>query len=267
MTRLDYLTAPKNKWVYLIPNLLTSVNIFFGVFAMISAFNAEYGMAAVAILIAGVMDNVDGKIARMTKTTSRFGGEYDSLSDLVSFGVAPGLLIYAWSVNAYGRLGWVAVCLYIACGALRLARYNVQGDGTEHADFVGLPIPAAASFIATSVILDNYILHFGREIRPIFILVITFVLAFLMVSRIRYRSPKNIHFRTRSLGWILFASIVFAIFKSPQVVPFLIVVLYILSGLIERPLVALYCRYYRAERKSGGRGDEEKEKKFLLGHP
>ncbi len=235
----------RRKGVYIIPNLFTSGNLFCGVFAVIAVFNAEFSKAAVAILFASIFDTLDGKLARLTRTTSKFGVEYDSLADLVSFGVAPGLLAYSWALGPYGRLGWVAVFLYIVCGALRLARYNVQISDVESRDFVGLPIPAAASFIATLVMLDSYILHFGREILPSLILAITYVLAFLMVSTIRYRSLKSFNLRNRKpfgvLVCLVLLSLVFI--NSPQVMLFTLFALYVVSGLVERPVKMLHQRF------------------------
>lgn len=231
----------RRKGVYIIPNLFTSGNLFCGVFAVISVFNAEYVVAAVAILVAAIFDSLDGKMARFTKTTSRFGVEYDSLADLVSFGVAPGLLIYSWALSSYGRLGWVAVFLFIACGALRLARFNVQVGSVDSGHFVGLPIPAAASLISTIVMFDSYILRLGGEVKPILILSVTYLLAFLMVSNIRYRSFKNLNLRDRKpfsafIGVLLFILVLAA---YPQATLFFVFALYVLSGILERPLLAL----------------------------
>ncbi len=237
----------KRKGIYIIPNLFTSGNLFCGVFAVISVFNAEYVMATIAILAASIFDTLDGKMARLTKTTSRFGVEYDSLADLVSFGVAPGLLVYSWALSSYGRLGWVAVFLFIACGALRLARFNVQVSGPESKDFVGLPIPAAASLVATTVMLDSYILHFGKEIRPILMLTLTYFLAFLMVSSIRYRSFKNFNLKDRKPFGVLVGVVLalLVLVTAPQVMLFSIFALYVLSGVAERPVVALYHRVHK----------------------
>lgn len=262
----------KRRGVYIIPNLFTSGNLFCCVFAVISIFNAEYVMAAVAILLASVFDSLDGKLARLTKTTSRFGVEYDSLADLVSFGVAPGVLVYSWALSSYGRLGWAAVFLYIVCGALRLARFNVQVAGPESKDFVGLPIPAAASLIATAVMFDSYILHFGKEIRPALILTLTYILAFLMVSTIRYRSFKNFKLRDRKpLGVLVGLVLIFSVLvTAPQVMLFSLVALYVLSGITERPMVALY---YRMRKKSEeaplsdeDQTEELEDKEIILKH-
>ncbi len=241
----------RKKGIYIIPNLFTSGNLFCGVFAVISVFNAEFSKAAIAILLASIFDTLDGKLARLTKTTSKFGVEYDSLADMVSFGVAPGLLVYSWALGPYGRLGWVAVFLYIVCGALRLARYNVQISDAESKDFVGLPIPAAASFIATLVMLDSYILHFGKEILPSLILAVTYVLAFLMVSTIRYRSLKGFNLRDRKpFGVLVGLVLVLLVFvNSPQVMLFTLFALYVVSGLTERPVKMLYQRFNKKPRE------------------
>ncbi|MBI3804288.1 MAG: CDP-diacylglycerol--serine O-phosphatidyltransferase [Nitrospirae bacterium] len=261
----------KRKGIYIVPNLFTSGNLFCGVFAIISVFNAEYGMAAIAILAASIFDSLDGKMARWTKTTSRFGVEYDSLADLVSFGVAPGLLIYSWALSGYGRLGWVAVFLYIVCGALRLARFNVQVSGPEAKDFVGLPIPAAASLIATSVMLDSYILHFGKEIRPALILSLTYILAFLMVSSIRYRSFKKLNLRDRKPFSLLVSLVLVSLVlvTAPQVMLFSIIALYVLSGIAERPVVALYRRFSKKSAETGAPPEEIEDiedKEIILKH-
>jgi len=126
------------KGVYILPNLITMGNMFCGFFAIVSAFNGAFFRAAVAILIAAVMDGLDGKVARLTNTSSRFGMEFDSLADLVSFGVAPAILIYAWALKPFGRFGWAAAFLFAVCGAMRLARFNVQADSSESKNFTGL---------------------------------------------------------------------------------------------------------------------------------
>ena len=237
----------RRKGVYLIPNLLTTGNLFSGFYAIISVLDANYLGAAIAILVATVFDALDGKSARITKTTSRFGIEYDSLADLVSFGVAPGLLIYTWALSAYGRIGWVASFLFVAFGALRLARFNTQVGSVESKHFVGLPIPAAASVIATLVLLDHYILRLGQEVRPILILVITYVLAFLMVSHFRYRSFKDFRLRDRKPFQVLSALVLLLIVTAafPQVMLFVFFALYAVSGVLERPLRALMQRFIR----------------------
>jgi CDP-diacylglycerol--serine O-phosphatidyltransferase len=260
----------RRRGIYILPNLFTSGNLFCGVFAAIAVFNAEYVAAAVAILLAAVFDSLDGKMARLTKTTSRFGVEYDSLADLVSFGVAPGLLIYSWALSSYGRLGWVAVFLFIVCGALRLARFNVQVGTVESRYFVGLPIPAAASLISTLVMFDSYILHFGREVKPVLILSVTYLLAFLMVSNIRYRSFKNLNLRERKSFSTLIAVVLFLIVFAtyPEITLFLSVALYVLSGMMERPVLALIRRVRRSssEEEPLGEADDIEDREVFLKH-
>lgn len=230
-------TRPDKKiGVFIIPSLLTTANLFCGFYSIIAVLKSDYATAAVAILIAMLFDSFDGKIARLTNSTSPFGIEYDSLADLVSFGVAPGLLIYTWALNAYGKIGWLAVFLFIACGAMRLARFNTQASGIESRYFIGLPIPAAAGLIASTVIFDKHILEMGKEVRPVVILLITYVLAYLMVSTIRYRSFKEVHEGERKPLSTLMAVvlILIVIVAEPQIMLFVLFSLYASSGIIER---------------------------------
>ncbi|HKZ72333.1 MAG TPA: CDP-diacylglycerol--serine O-phosphatidyltransferase [Nitrospirota bacterium] len=229
----------KKIGIFIIPSLLTTVNLFFGFYSIIAVLKSDYTTAAVAILIAMLFDVFDGKIARLTNSTSRFGVEYDSLSDLASFGIAPGLLIYTWGLNAYGKIGWLAVFLYIACGAMRLARFNTLtsgagGGGLRH--FTGLPIPAAAGLIATTVIFDHHILQMGKEVRPVVILLMTYVLAYLMVSSIPYRSFKEAHMaEKRPLSSLIAAVLVLiVIVAEPQIMLFVLFALYAASGILGR---------------------------------
>ena len=236
----------RKKGVYLLPNLVTTGNVFCGVFAIHAVLSKHYIGAAVMILAAAFFDLLDGKIARMTRTESHFGLEYDSLSDVISFGVAPGLLVYAWGLSIYGQLGGAALFLYIACGALRLARFNSYGVPSDIKGFIGLPIPAAAVLIATLILLDDYILHFGQELRPMVILGITYALSFLMVSTFRYRSLKGFVLKRRtSFRMLVTTVLVLMIFiAAPQVVSFSLILLYVLSGPFEKPITALY-RHFR----------------------
>jgi CDP-diacylglycerol--serine O-phosphatidyltransferase len=236
------ITELGKKGIYILPNLFTTGNLFCGVFAIHAAINKQYINAAMAILIASIFDSLDGKLARMTKTTSRFGTEYDSLSDVVSFGVAPGFLFYTWGLTGFGRLGWVALFLYIACGAMRLARFNAYNAASESDRFVGLPIPAAASLMATLIIFDHYLLRFSREVRPIVVLSMTYTLAFLMVSTLPYRSFKNLRLKDQKPFSVLVATvlIMLVLFVAPQAMVFGMTLLYVLSGIVEKPVVAIY---------------------------
>ena len=235
------------RGIYLIPNLLTTGNLFSGFYALIAVFNADYLHAAMAILVAMAFDVLDGKSARLTKTTSRFGVEYDSLADVVSFGVAPGLLIYSWALSSYGRIGWVAAFLFLACGTLRLARFNVQAGSVESKHFVGLPIPAAAGVIASLVVLDHHILRMGAEIKPLLILGFIYALAFLMVSTFHYRSFKDFHLRGRKPFHVLVSAVLVLIILAaePQILLFVMFAGYALSGVVERPAAALVRKMFK----------------------
>jgi CDP-diacylglycerol--serine O-phosphatidyltransferase len=230
----------KKEGIYMIPNLMTTGNLFCGFYAIISVFNADYLIASVAILAATIFDSLDGKMARLVKATSKFGVEYDSLADLISFGLAPGLLIYSWALNSHGRIGLLAVFLYTVCGALRLARFNVQTSNSDGRFFSGLPIPAAAAVIASIVLLDHHILRIGKEIKPLLILVITYSLAALMVSTIKYRSFKYFKLKERKpFNFLVSAILLIIVFiAAPQIMFFLVATSYALSGPLERPIVA-----------------------------
>ena len=186
--------AKRHRAVYLIPNLLTTGNLFSGLYAVLAVFHGNYLNAAIAIMVALIFDMLDGKSARWTNSTSQFGVEYDSLADLVAFGVAPGLLMYGWALSLYDMLGPAVMFAFVACGALRLARFNVMTATSGSRYFTGLPIPAAASVVATLVIFDSEVAQLGLAGKPVAVLVLTMALAFLMVSTIKYRSFKDLKF-------------------------------------------------------------------------
>lgn len=182
-------------YIYVLPNLMTTGNLFCGFFASIMSIRGQFLYAAYAIVVAAVFDQLDGRLARLTRSTSKFGAEYDSLCDLVSFGMAPGLLLYLWALQPFGRLGWVACFLFVACGALRLARFNVQANVVEKNYFQGLPIPMAAGIVASSVLAFQ-----DLELEPmgnIWLLMMAILLAFVMVSTFRYRSFKDLDLKER----------------------------------------------------------------------
>ncbi|MFQ5901122.1 MAG: CDP-diacylglycerol--serine O-phosphatidyltransferase [Thermodesulfobacteriota bacterium] len=219
------------KGIYIIPNLFTSASLFGGFYAMVAALDGNFYYAAVAILISCLLDGMDGKIARLTNTSSRFGVEYDSLSDLVAFGVAPGFLIFTWTLRPFGRFGWLAAFLYVVCGALRLARFNVQIDTIESRTFNGLPVPAAASLVATTVLLFTYYGETGSA-RHITILLFIYLLAFLMVSNIKYHSFKELNL-TRKKPFKLLVGMIFIfiiIANEPHLMLFLLSLSYVISG-------------------------------------
>jgi len=221
------------KGVFLLPSLITTLGFFCGFYALIAVFKGDYYNAAWAIILAGFLDFLDGKVARLTNTTSKFGMEYDSLSDLMSFGIAPGFLVYSWVLQPYGRLGWMAAFLYVICGALRLARFNaVQISGTaDNRYFIGLPIPAAAGFIASLVIMTKDFLAV-ESLHPLILIISVYMLAFLMVSNIKYASFKTFNLRKRKPFEILVFMIlaVYIIAFMPELTLFLIAFTYAMSG-------------------------------------
>jgi len=224
--------TPLRRGVYLLPNLVTTGGLFAGFYSVISTFAGHYELAAVMILIAHVFDGLDGRIARLTRTASRFGVEYDSLSDLVAFGVAPGILVYKWALEPWGTWGWLAASLYVTCGALRLARFNVQVESVEKRAFVGLPIPAAADMIVATVLLYYFFGGEGATHKHIILLLLIYSLAGLMVSEVPYYSFKDIHWQSRQPFWLLIAVIVAfkVVIAQPQLALFLSISLYLLSG-------------------------------------
>jgi CDP-diacylglycerol--serine O-phosphatidyltransferase len=222
------------KGIFLLPNTLTLCGLFFGFYAILASFKGYYIYGAWAILIANIFDGLDGWVARMTQSTTRFGIELDSLSDLVAFGIAPAVLIYSWGLQPFGRFGWGAAFLYITCGALRLARFNVQMGSEESKSFTGMPIPGAATLIASLVLFYTEVLG-SLEERNYIILLIPFLLALLMVSTIRYHSLKEIDPKRRKPFWLLVAivSAFVLIFMYPEIVIFIFSLSYMLWGIIE----------------------------------
>jgi CDP-diacylglycerol--serine O-phosphatidyltransferase len=219
------------KGIYLLPNLFTTGSLFCGFYSIIASMKGEYFLAAVPILIAFVLDGLDGRIARMTNTTSKFGSEYDSLSDLVAFGVAPAILVYTWALSQFGKWGWIAAFLFVVCGALRLARFNVQIGLIESKVFNGLPIPGAASVIATGVLLFYYLGGEGN-FNDISVLVSVIVLSLLMVSSIKFYSFKDLNFFARKpfMSFVLIVFIMIIIIAEPQIMMFTFAFGYSLSG-------------------------------------
>ncbi len=217
------------KGIFILPNLFTTMNLFCGYYAIVSAFHSEFVTGAVLILAGAFFDFLDGKIARVTKTTSKFGVEYDSLADLITFGTAPSLLTVFWILEPMGKLGWMAGFLFTACGALRLARFNTSNS--QGPDFEGLPIPAAAT-TAVSCILISSRLDVNPEACRILILVLMIFLAFCMVSSFRYKSLKKVAlFNRLTLRRMAMLTLIFAAtITEPCIFVFVASLLYVLSG-------------------------------------
>lgn len=222
------------RGVYLLPNLCTSASLFCGFYSVVKSLAGDFERAAWAILFAGVFDLLDGRLARLAKAESQFGIEYDSLSDLASFGLAPGILIYTWTLHGFGKLGWLAAFLYFACGALRLARFNVQHDDIEKDSFQGLPIPVAAYVIATYVIFRFDGGRFPQQ-GSYLVAFITMLLALLMVSTVRYRSLKVIDLGRRNSFFALVLVVIgiIVVAMRPEVMMFVLTLGYVASGLFE----------------------------------
>ncbi len=228
----------RERSIYLLPNLFTTASLFAGFYAIVQAMNGKYEHAAVAIFIAMVMDGLDGRVARMTNTQSAFGAEYDSLSDMVSFGVAPALVLYVWALKPMGKLGWIAAFVYCACAALRLARFNTKLDDADKRYFQGLPSPAAAALLAglVWVSFDNDVLGdaiFSGGIKMTWIAwSVTLFAGLSMVSDLRFYSGKDINLRS-SVPFAVILCIVLAfvlISYSPPEVLFAVSALYGISG-------------------------------------
>ena len=231
-----YLNFPKRRrlgrGVFLLPSLFTVGNIFCGYFAIISTMNGQYDYAAVAIGIAILMDMLDGRIARLTKSATGFGLQLDSLADVISFGIAPSILVFVWGLTAINhRLGWIAAFTFTICGAMRLARFNVQTERFKY--FVGLPIPASGGTIAAVV-------HFFVEpVESPFaagaMVVLVFLLSFLMISKVRYPSLKHLTLGKKShLTVLAIALLVALIWNYSRWALLIIAITYTLSGPVNR---------------------------------
>jgi len=221
------------RGVYILPSLLTIGNLFCGFYAIIAIYQNDYSRAALAIMIALVVDFLDGAVARFAKATSDFGTELDSLADLVSFGIAPGLLAYVYAMQPFGRIGWLAAFLFAACGAFRLARFNIQTKKLDKRYFVGLPIPAAAGIIASFVLFEHEVL--SPRVTSAIMVALVVGIAFLMVSKIRYRSLKEIDISKRHPFTILISLLLILLIVAlePSLLLFGFFFLYALSGLLR----------------------------------
>lgn len=245
--RMPLITPDKRRrGIYLLPNLFTTAALFAGFFAIVQAMNQRFEVAAVAIFIAMVLDGLDGRIARLTHTQSEFGAEYDSLSDMVSFGAAPALVVYEWALKDMGKLGWIAAFIYCAGAALRLARFNTNIEVVDKRYFQGLPSPAAAALVAglVWVVIDNGIA--GNDVRW-YACILTIFAGISMVSNVLFWSGKSINLR-KSVPFIVVIALVmgFALVSSyPPGVLFALFVVYALSG-----YVVYVMRWVRRRRRS-----------------
>ena len=218
------------KGIHILPSLFTTGNVFCGFYAFVAVLNEHFYFAAWAIAIGMIFDGLDGRIARLTKTTSAFGEQYDSLADIITFGMAPAFLAYSWVLKPFGRLGWMAAFLFLLCAALRLARFNVTKPEIRSQHFIGLPSPAAAVVVASIVIAFEDL--FATRMNPFIMVMVVYTLAFLMVSNIKYPAFKQFDFKkrvvfSRFLFVILF---IYVLATIPRVALFILGISYAVIG-------------------------------------
>ena len=281
MSRRQQAGDSLRKGVYILPNLITSGSLFAGFYSIVQSHFGRYELAAYAIIAGVVLDGLDGRVARLTHTTTRFGVEYDSLADLVTFGVAPAFLVYGWALSPFDRWGWLAAFLYLVCGALRLARYNVQVNTVEKGKFNGLPIPAAATFIASCILFIAHLQQIEIEgggtradilgwlsgvssamdaYRPFVVLITIYILALLMVSTVKFNNFKELNpFLKRPFNTlVIFIFSMLLLISEPQIMIFLAITGYVVSG----PIGELFTRL----RRGGKKKPDESEKGNDDGH-
>jgi CDP-diacylglycerol--serine O-phosphatidyltransferase len=244
----------RRRGIYLLPNLLTTAALFAGFYAIVAATQGKFEQAAVAVFIAMVLDGLDGRVARMTNTQSEFGAEYDSMCDMASFGLAPALVMYEWSLASmvnfgwqWGKLGWLGAFIYVAGAALRLARFNVRASSTDKRYFQGLPSPAAAAVVVGMVwaLFDQGIK--GEDVAPI-ALFVTIAAGLLMVSNISYYSFKDIDFHGKVPFVAILAIVLIFVFASidPPKILFGSFFIYALSG----PVISLMRWFRKRQQRS-----------------
>ena len=234
------------RGIYLLPNLLTTAALFCGFYGVTAAVGERYEIAAIVILLAMILDGLDGRVARLTNTQSEFGAQYDSMADMASFGISPALIIYLWSLESLGKLGLFAAFVYAAGAALRLARFNTQLETADRRYFQGLPSPAGAAVLASYIWVATEYGFFGKNLQYTSIL-LTIVIGLLMVSNFRYYSFKDIDLRGK-VSFVVATSVMLSfglVFAHPPVMLFVFFFLYAFSG----PTLTLIARYRR--RKKG----------------
>lgn len=227
----------KRPGIYLLPNLLTTAGLFAGFYAVIASMNNHFEPAAIAVFVAMICDGLDGRVARMTNTQSAFGAEYDSMADMVSFGMAPALIAYNWGLTELGKVGWLAAFIYCAAAALRLARFNTQVGVADKRYFQGLASPAAAALIAGMVWIGSMYQIDGNDI-SIMVAVLTTCAGLLMVSNFRYHSFKEVDWRSRVtfLTILLIVGVFVVVSVEPALVLFAAFLGYAASG----PVITVY---------------------------
>ena len=223
----------RKRGIYLLPNLFTTLNLFAGFYAIVQGMNHEFEKSAVAIFVAMVLDSIDGRVARLTRTQSAFGAEYDSLSDMVSFGAAPALVMYEWALRDLGRIGWIAAFVYCAGAALRLARFNTQLSSADKRWFTGLPSPAAAALVAGMIWVFNDYHVRGGDVKFLAAM-LTIYAGITMVTNVRFYSGKDINLRRAVPFWVVLLLVMALLLISiePSHVLFGLTILYGVSGYV-----------------------------------
>ncbi len=256
---------PFEKGIYLLPNLMTTAGLFAGFYAVIAGINGEFAMGAIAILLAMIFDGLDGRIARMTNSCSAFGAEYDSLADMVSFGLAPALLMYQWVLHDFGKLGWLVAFIYTVAAALRLARFNTQVGVADKRYFQGLPSPAAAALLAGLIwVVESNRQHLEAVIEgvPVLVgitaLVLTVFTGAMMVSNVRFSSFKEFNLKGKvPFMTLLVVVLVFVIIiLEPAMLLFIIFFIYALSGPVVTLLTLKKTRALRQKNREEHRSAE-----------
>ncbi|TDI36357.1 MAG: CDP-diacylglycerol--serine O-phosphatidyltransferase [Acidobacteria bacterium] len=220
------------RGVYLLPAAFTVANVFCGFYSIISSIRGELALAGILIGLGILLDTLDGRVARFANASSDFGKEFDSLADQTSFGIAPMVLAHEWGMNLWPRMGWLIGFLFVICGAMRLARFNIQQSSTDKRFFIGLPIPAAAAVVASIVYRFPEPMTSRSQALPLLVLVL--VLSLLMVSKLRYYSFKDFDIRRRQphLTVLFLALLIVTVFTLPQAMLLILASTYLVSGLL-----------------------------------
>jgi CDP-diacylglycerol---serine O-phosphatidyltransferase len=230
--RSERVSEPLRRGIFLVPATITSLGLLSGFYSMVSSVSGHFELASVMIVLSFFCDGLDGRIARISKTSSQFGVEYDSLCDVVAFGAAPAMLAYSWALKPIGSFGIAVAGVFLLCGALRLARFNVQTASLDKRRFVGLPIPGAAIMIAGIALAYSYFELDSPRALCTAMAPVTLVLGGLMISRVPYPSFKGMHLNKRARVELMIGIIMFAasLFAMPQLTAFLLSAAYVLSG-------------------------------------
>ena len=260
--RLNSVIIGAMKKIYLLPNMVTTANLLSGFLSMTYSINGEFTRACWFIVIGAVCDSLDGRIARMARATSPFGVQYDSLSDLISFGTAPAILLFTFALRSASSFGVSASALYVICAALRLARFNVGVEDPSPSQlkkirkgyFQGLPSPASAGLIVTAVLIQNEFQPLGDATAKYFLMALGAALGFLMISNIPFPSFKEVNWRTKGKAWMLFLPVAIILFgiQAPEITLFVIGYAYLFGALAW----ASYLCWIR-DKKQNGAGIEK----------